>query len=123
MNCLIKKVNPSRPIQEDVGENTVLVDYSSDEHTSDRHMLMAEVDEVGSQYNDKLHDQVFGDGNTAEAGNEDEAQRATRRMKNQRHAQRRRNAPEPQQLVVATWMLSSQRLVKEGSVPHCQYCH
>lgn len=88
-----------RPLSLIREEGTGLVNYSSDEHTSHSHIYMAKIEAVGSEYNDKLPDQISAAKDTANTGNKDDAQRDAHRLKNQKRATRRRNAAERQRQV------------------------
>lgn len=63
-----------RPLSPIRKEGTILVDYSSNEHTSHHHVCMVEVDEVESYYKDEVPNQISADEVTVEAGNKDDAQ-------------------------------------------------
>lgn len=80
----------------------MLVTYSSNEHTSHRHLYMVEVgnpSNTGNEDNNELLEQISEDEVTANIDNEIDTQRNTRRLKNQRHAKRRRNAAAHQRQV------------------------
>jgi hypothetical protein len=73
----------------------VLVDYTCDEHTLHRHIYMAEVGipaNTSNENNNELLKQISEDEVTTNTGNETNAQREGSRLKNQRCAERRRNA-------------------------------
>lgn len=85
-----------KPISTIPEEGTVLIDYSSDEHTSHRHVYMAEVDAEGEGNPNELLEQISGDENTANAGDENNAGHDACRLRNQKRVTRRRNTAERQ---------------------------
>jgi serine phosphatase RsbU (regulator of sigma subunit) len=87
-----------RPLSQIHKEGTMLVNYTSDEHTLHRHVFMTEEGER-NQYTNELLEQIFEDQLTANAGVEDETQRVARRLKNQRRDKRRRNAADRQRRI------------------------
>jgi hypothetical protein len=66
-----------------IAKGTVLVDYSSDEHSSHRHVYMVEVEGEGNEHPNKLLKQIFKDEVTADIGDENDA---ARRLRNQKRA-------------------------------------
>ncbi|XP_025825145.1 uncharacterized protein LOC112900499, partial [Panicum hallii] len=76
---------PLSPIHE---EDTIQVGYSSDEHTSHRHMFIAEEGE-GNQYANKLPKHISEDELTANISVEDETQGCAERRRNATERQRR----------------------------------
>jgi hypothetical protein len=56
-----------RPLPTIAEEGTALVDYSSDEHTSHRHIYMAEVEGKGNGNPNELLEQISEDEVTADA--------------------------------------------------------
>jgi hypothetical protein len=77
-------------------EATMLVDYSSDEHSSHHHVYMAEVEGEGNMDPNELLKQISRDEGTADAGHENDAERDARKLRNQKSATRKRNATERQ---------------------------
>jgi hypothetical protein len=82
-----------------IAEGIVLVDYSSNEHSSHRHVYMAEVEGEGNDEPNELPKQISRDEGTIDASNENDAECDARRLRNQRHATRRINAVERQRHV------------------------
>jgi hypothetical protein len=77
-----------------------LVDYSSDEHTSHRHVFMAEVEGKGNTGDpNELLEQISRDEATSDTGNENDAELDARRLRNQKRTTHRRRATERQQRV------------------------
>lgn len=96
---LFQEGRPLSPVREESVINTILVEYSSDEHTSERFVFMASHGpkvEVSDRHNNELPTEVSVDEETAEAGNEEEAQRTARRLRNQKREKHKRNAIERQ---------------------------
>jgi hypothetical protein len=81
-----------RPLTTVAEIGVVLVDYSSDEHSSHHHFYMAEVEGEGNEDPNELLEQISRDEVTIDAGDEKDAERAASRLRNQKHATRRRNA-------------------------------
>jgi hypothetical protein len=71
-----------RPLITVAQTGTVLVDYSSDEHSSHHHVYMAEVEGEGNEDPNELLEQISGDEVTADAGDENDAERAACRLRN-----------------------------------------
>jgi hypothetical protein len=91
---------PLSPIIEEEEGRTVFVDYSSSgEFSSQRHVYMASLrehdddDEPGREYDDEVLVDISADERTADAPQDKgEEHRRIRRIKNAKHAKRRRNA-------------------------------
>jgi hypothetical protein len=88
-----------RPLTTVAKIGTVLVNYSFDEHSSHRHIYMVEVEAESNEDPNELLEQISGDEVTADASNENDAEHATRRLRNQKCATGRRNAAECQRHV------------------------
>jgi hypothetical protein len=82
-----------RPLTTVAKIGILLVDYSSNKRSS---LYMAEVGGEGNEDPNELFKQISGDKVTADAGDENDADRAARRLRNQKRATRRRNAAERQ---------------------------
>jgi hypothetical protein len=63
----------------------MLVDYTSDEHSSHRHVYLAEVEGEGNEDPSELPEQISGDESIADAGNENNAERDAHRLRKQCH--------------------------------------
>jgi hypothetical protein len=70
----------------------MLVDYSSEEHSSHRDIYMVEVEGEGNEDPNELLGKISVDVVTADAGNENDAERAARKLRNQKRATRTKNA-------------------------------
>jgi hypothetical protein len=90
----------------------MLVDYSSEEHSSHRDIYMVEVEGEGNEDPNELLGKISVDVVTADAGNENDAERAARKLRNQKRATRTKNAA-----CGLTSVSNSQQLVKGVSKP------
>jgi hypothetical protein len=63
------------PLSTIVEEGTVLVDYSSDEHSSHHHACLVEVEGEGNEDPNELPEQISGDEGTSDASDENDAER------------------------------------------------
>jgi hypothetical protein len=71
----------SKPLST-IAEGTMLVNYSSDEHSLHRHIYMAEVEGESSEDPNKLPEQISGDEGTTDTADENDTDRDARRLRN-----------------------------------------
>ncbi|RLN41037.1 uncharacterized protein C2845_PM01G20280 [Panicum miliaceum] len=76
-----------RPLGEITPSGTVLVDYSSDDPSTHRHVFMAESDEYSDRHRNERPEQISENEHTADAANESAYDREARRLRNRKPAQ------------------------------------